>query len=554
MNNLKRRALVVEDEFEAYEGAIRRLLPHDAEWELTVARRVDEAVAIFEHDRNFDLLVVDFFLPDENSTVFLERVREWDENVPLLLFSQHSSGGFSLTDPRSFRALHPFVNKRDLENDEAVSAYERDIRAAYNGYMAERCDPQIYDEYGHLESVLVHSPSDELECLDPDELPPYLFESIPRVFKAREEHAAFVQELKRAARGPIVLELARLLYEVVRNASAGERREIAENILLPADLRAARRQFAEHLGDLTPRLGALLDEVCDGPPQALVRQLLRGINIADFLPGLDEARRSQMWSQRRYQVVKPASNLYFTRDPAFVLGSGVVLSKMHWPVRRREPTILREVFMRHPFMARLRRSLLDLDAEPMTFSIEGGDAMAIAKGVYAIAESERTNRQAVRKTVEFLVAECGAERVYQPSIPVKRAFIHLDTVCSVAGERHVVVHPEAMDAQAEVRVWTEQTLARAEEPQRAGLSFLDLLGRERIPTAQGGPQARHEQFDDASNVFMATPTTAIAYDRNPATNEALRQCGIKVATFMGDDLVLGRGGPRCMTMPLRRRY
>lgn len=554
MSILKRRALVLEDEMERYEAAIRAILPRDAEWDITTVEDVERAIATFRDDRAFDLLVVDYELPDTDSTVFLRQLRrQWDDVIPVLLLSQYpDGGGFALTAHREFNALQPFISKSQLQADDGIEAYERDVSMHYNEYMAARCSPQIHDEYGRLESVIVHSPSDEIECIDPDALPHYLFESVPRTSKVQAEHADFIQTLRRATRGAIVLDVARLLFEVVRSAGTEARREIVENILLRPELRWMRQQFRAAAGDLTPRLTALFDEVCSAHPETIVRWLLRGINAADFLPRLDASTRDSMWSRRQHQIVEPTSNLYFTRDPAFVLGSGVVLSKMHWPIRRREPSILREIFARHPFMVHIRHSLLDLDAEPGTMSIEGGDVMAIGKGEYVIAESERTSRQAVRKTGEFLIRKCGASKVYQPSIPAKRAFIHLDTVCSLAGPNYVVVHPEALETEAEVRVWTSETIERGLEPERDGRSLLKLLSREMIPTAKGGPGARHEQFDDATNVFMASPETAIAYDRNPATNEALQE-HIEVMSFMGDDLVLGRGGPRCMTMPLRRR-
>jgi arginine deiminase len=202
-------------------------------------------------------------------------------------------------------------------------------------------------------------------------------------------------------------------------------------------------------------------------------------------------------------------------------------------------------------MENVRHNRVDWDADTgPVFSAEGGDAMAIGPGVYAIALSERTSRQAVRMIAEELLTR-GADQVIQPTIPVKRAFIHLDTVCSLAGPDHVLIHPEAMDSYAETYSWTKETVEKSGEPKALKKSFIQLLqedfGKKVVKT--GGAL---EQFDDAANVFMVKPDIAIAYDRNEVTNNELRKNGVNVVEFHGSDLVVGRGGARCMTMPLRR--
>ncbi len=44
----------------------------------------------------------------------------------------------------------------------------------------------------------------------------------------------------------------------------------------------------------------------------------------------------------------------------------------------------------------------------------------------------------------------------------------------------------------------------------------------------------------------------VVYERNDVTNELLRKAGLKVLEMPSAELSRGRGGPRCMSMPLVR--
>jgi len=64
--------------------------------------------------------------------------------------------------------------------------------------------------------------------------------------------------------------------------------------------------------------------------------------------------------------------------------------------------------------------------------------------------------------------------------------------------------------------------------------------------------AAREQWNDGSNTLCIAPGEVIVYSRNYVTNEVLQEEGIKTYVMPSSELSRGRGGPRCMSMPLIR--
>jgi len=84
-------------------------------------------------------------------------------------------------------------------------------------------------------------------------------------------------------------------------------------------------------------------------------------------------------------------------------------------------------------------------------------------------------------------------------------------------------------------------------------SVLDLPAISLIESGGGNPvAAAREQWNDSTNTLAIAPGVIVAYTRNERSNEVLSQNGIEVIGIEASELVRGRGGPRCMTMPLYR--
>jgi len=83
-----------------------------------------------------------------------------------------------------------------------------------------------------------------------------------------------------------------------------------------------------------------------------------------------------------------------------------------------------------------------------------------------------------------------------------------------------------------------------------------VMGLDRITLIRCGGastvDAAREQWNDGANTLAVAPGEIITYVRNHVTNSILRDNGIIVHEIPSSELSRGRGGPRCMSMPLVR--
>ena len=255
----------------------------------------------------------------------------------------------------------------------------------------------------------------------------------------------------------------------------------------------------------------------------------------------------------------PMPNLYFTRDPAASIGNGLTINKMHWPARRRESLFMQYILKYHPRFA--NQNIPVWYNRNNRFSVEGGDELVLNKHTVAIGISERTEAEAIERIASRLFHDSEFTRVLAIKIPSRRAFMHLDTVFTMIDYDKFSVHPEIMTAGGELDIYVldkSNTHVGYEVTHRRDLTnvLAESLGVSKVQLIQcgnGDPiAAAREQWNDGSNTLAIAPGVVITYDRNYVTNEALRKAGLKVIEVAGSELGRGRGGPRCMSMPLFR--
>ncbi|MCR4673262.1 MAG: arginine deiminase [Lachnospiraceae bacterium] len=399
----------------------------------------------------------------------------------------------------------------------------------------------ITSEIGRLEKVVLHRPGEELENLVPGELERLLFDDIPYLRIAKEEHDAFAEVLRE--NGAQVIYIEDLMADVLKEDPSLREPFICEV------LKAA--------GTFEKGFGQAVFDYLKGiqDPKELVLRLISGISFeALSLTGANPLA-DLVNSGRRY-ALDPVPNLYFTRDALSGIGRGVSLSSMYSPVRRRETIFWKYILEHDPIFAGI--PVFYNNESP--FSIEGGDILNLNKTTIAVGISERTSPEAIEQLAKNLFAseESEIETVLALDIPNMRSFMHLDTVLTQADRDKFVIHPgvAGLIRVYRIRRGAEGGLEVREIMKPLAGVLAETLGVDRVSMIECGGSNRiaseREQWNDGSNTLCIAPGKVVTYDRNYVTNAILRDNGIEVFEIKSSELSRGRGGPRCMSMPLLR--
>jgi arginine deiminase len=389
----------------------------------------------------------------------------------------------------------------------------------------------VDSEVGRLVSVVLHRPGRELARLTPRNNDSLLFDGIPWVGRAQEEHDAFAAALR--ARDVEVLYLADLLTDVLAQPQAREEASagVLADVRLGDSLRAA---VAGYLADLD---AAELADV-----------LIAGLAHEELRTGSGLVYRLM---DRHDFVIDPLPNLLFTRDSAVWIADQVAVTSLAMPARRRETTLTHAIFRHHPRFADTQ-----LVYEPTLEHLEGGDVLALAPGVLAVGVGERTRPAGAERLARRCFARGLAHTVLVVPVAQQRATMHLDTVCTMVDVDAVLMYPNVAHSLIAWPVTTD----RKGEPHVAGpepflLAAAKAMGIDTLHVIDTGLDpvtAEREQWDDGNNTLAIAPRLCVAYERNVETNAQLERAGIEVIRIAGSELGSGRGGPRCMSCPVAR--
>jgi arginine deiminase len=387
----------------------------------------------------------------------------------------------------------------------------------------------VASEVGQLSTVMLHRPGTELLRLTPRNNDALLFDGVPWVAKAQEEHDAFADTLR--GRGVEVVYVRELLEEALATPEARE--EVLDAALQPQWIGPTlRERLGERLHALTP--GELSEVLVAG----LAREQLEDGG------GLVE----RMTSPQDF-IVAPLPNLLFTRDSSVWLCDGVAVTALAMEARRRETSLTSAIYRHHP---RFKGTplLYGGDTEHNAW-LEGGDVLVLGKGVLAIGVGQRTSPAGVEAFAQRLFAAGEAHAVLAVPIAQDRATMHLDTVCTMVDRDAVVMYPAIADS-LEAYVVTEDGVSGPEPFLTAAAAAMEIPRLRVIDTGLDPVTAEREQWDDGNNTLALAPGVVVAYERNTKTNARLEAEGIEVLAIAGSELGTGRGGPRCMSCPIAR--
>lgn len=388
---------------------------------------------------------------------------------------------------------------------------------------------------------MLHRPGKEIENLVPDYLERLLFDDIPFLEDAQKEHDAFAQALR--DEGVEVLYLEDLAAESLHTPEIRE--QFIDEYLEEANIRGRQTKAA---------IRELLMSIKDN--KDLVEKTMAGVQKAELPEIPEDAKGLTDLVESDYPfAIDPMPNLYFTCDPFATIGYGVSLNHMFSETRNRETIYGKYIFTYHPEYG---------GKVPLVYNrtentrIEGGDELVLSKDVLAVGISQRTDAASIEKLLTNIFREnLGFKKILAFEFANNRKFMHLDTVFTMVDYDKFTIHPEIEDDLKVYSVtYVDDDLKIKEEHGDLAELLAENLGVEKVELIRCGGENRvaagREQWNDGSNTLTIAPGVVVVYNRNTITNAILESKGLRLIKIHGSELVRGRGGPRCMSMPFER--
>ncbi len=406
----------------------------------------------------------------------------------------------------------------------------------------------VTSEIGKLRKVCLHRPGEELLNLPPDELERLLFDDVPFLEVAQQEHDKFAEILR--GQGVEVLYLEKLVAEVF-DQNPVARQEFLDQYIQEAGIRGKLMPaiVREKLDSIKDNLEFVKKTMAGMAKSEIEMPLASSKTLNDLVGSTDN--ESDL-------IIDPMPNLYFTRDPFACVGNGVNLNRMYSVTRNRETLYGKYIFKYHP----------DYKDTPLwfrrdaPFHTEGGDVLNLSRTALAVGISQRTQAAAIdlmAHNIFWKTEDCEIEKIFAFDIPVSRAFMHLDTVFTQIDIDKFTIHPAIMGTLRVFEMTKGATPGEVDIKEHTD-SLEKILeyatgvdGIKLIPCGGGDPiAAAREQWNDGSNTLCVEPGTICVYQRNNVTNDVLYKEGLNLLVMPSAELSRGRGGPRCMSMPFQR--
>lgn len=396
----------------------------------------------------------------------------------------------------------------------------------------------IHSEISALQSVILHRPGKELENLTPDLLERLLFDDIPYLKVAQDEHDVFAKTLQ--DNGVEVLYITDLLCDVLEN-----------------DLSLRESFLRDFLDRSTIQTDCTEEEVktyfAQLSTHRMVTKMIEGVRKCDVMLDKEEC----LLHEEKYPFcLDPIPNLLFQRDPCTIIGKHIVLHHMNKSTRQRETIFSEYVFRYHARFNKYQDNIIDL--QKYDCSSEGGDVLVISPETILIGVSERTDLDTIKLlTSKLFNRGSKIKNVYAIKIPKDRSMMHLDTVLTQVDAFSFAVHKHVLDELELMHVTVHEGNVVCKKLNDSLQNLLSLICQHPVELIYCGGKdvvtADREQWNDATNTLALAEGVVVTYDRNQVTNKLLKTKGITVLEVPSSELSRGRGGPRCMSMPISRK-
>ena len=401
----------------------------------------------------------------------------------------------------------------------------------------------VLSETGKLRQVMLHKPGMEIDRLTIENMDELLFDDLLWLERARQEHDKFAEMLRNE--GTEVLYFNECLAEVMEQLPVREK-------LIKSVLRfeCLDRRLSEAFSTELMNMPAL--ELADHLIAGYTRKEVRDICNCGNLSLISCVENGSEF------IIHPIPNLYFQRDPAITVANGIIIGQMTFEARRIEPLYWIYITNYHPRFSGMQILFGDAQDEVWPQKVEGGDVLVLSDKAVAIGVSQRTSPATVQRIGKNLSTRTSIKRIYAFEIPKERYCMHLDTVFTMVDRDAFCIYPPLLDY---LRVWKLdyddggiiKSVVQStdwEHDIAADLGF-DKMRLIKMQGADKADMAR-EQWHDGCNTLAVAPGRVMTYNRNTNASKILRDNGIEVLELEAPELGRGRGGPRCMSMPLNR--